>query len=80
MDKYTGICTVISTLVLFGGVATYLIMDNYMEHKKELVKIENEYVLQERNLDRNGASEKFYEIDGKKVFLEIDGERLEDRF
>lgn len=47
--------------------------------KEEKPKIENSYVLQEKDLNGNNIPEKFYEIDGKKVFLEVDGESLEGK-
>lgn len=45
----------------------------------EKARIEKGYIYREQDLNNNGVPEKFYEIDGRKYFLEIDGQRLEDK-
>ena len=68
-------------IVIVTAVAVSLYIDG---RKKvagiglEKAKVEREYVLQERDLNNNGSPERFYEIDGKRVFLSIDGKNLED--
>ena len=42
--------------------------------------IQAESVLQQHDLNGNGIPEQFYEIDGRRVYLSIDGECLDDRF
>lgn len=51
--------------------------ENIAEMQLEKARVERGYVLQERDLNNNGLPERFYQVDGKKYFLEIDGENLE---
>ena len=44
----------------------------------EKAKVERGYVPQERDLNENGLLERFYEVNGEKYFLEIDGKNLEE--
>jgi len=44
----------------------------------EIERARSGYILQERDLSRDGNNEIFYEIDGKKYFSTIDGKNLED--
>jgi hypothetical protein len=44
----------------------------------EKARVERGYVLQERDLNGNGLPERFFEIEGRKYFLAIDGKNLED--
>jgi len=46
----------------------------------EKAKIERGLVIQERNVIGSDISDKFYEIDGKQVYLEIDGKPIEQYF
>ena len=43
----------------------------------ESKRVKTEYVLQERNVVGGEKPEKFYEIGGKRVYLEIDGQSVE---
>ena len=62
-----------------GVSATYLgVKERIARLELEKTKVENGYVLQQRDLNNNGAPEGFYEIDGMKFFLTIDGKNLED--
>ena len=45
----------------------------------EIAKARAGYVLQEKDLNNNGLVEKFYQIDGKKAFVAIDGKDLEKK-
>ncbi len=47
--------------------------------ESEAMKPDLRYELITKNLNCNGKPEKFYEINGKKYFLEIDGKNLESR-
>lgn len=71
--------------VIMLGILGMAGFGTYTYSRKELSELELEkaraekgYVIQERDLNGNGLSERFYEIDGKKSFLSIDGKNLED--
>lgn len=67
-----------SLVVLFIGGAFY---NSYKirlaEIELEKAKSQRGYVFKKKDLNDNGSPEKFYEINGEKYFLEIDGENLE---
>ncbi len=55
----------------------------YLSNKKDIAeielkktRIERGYVIQERDLNGNGISEKFYTLDGKIAVVELDGKSL----
>lgn len=57
----------------------------YLENQRNYAKYELEkslaakgYVLQKKDLNANGKPELFYEINGKKCFVEVDGKSIED--
>ena len=62
----------IATVVL-GGTGGYWIY----KKAKAIDTAKQEFVLQERDLNSNKLTEQFYEINGKKCFLKIDGRNLE---
>ena len=52
-----------------------------MEKKRaeiDMIRTRPQYELNVQDLNGNGLPEKFYEINGKRFFLEIDGKNLED--
>ena len=65
----------------YGMIKTGVANANALKAVSELqkTKIEKSYILQEKDLNNNGIPEKFYEINGQKYFLEIDGKTLEDK-
>ncbi len=78
-DKYIG-------MGMGVGIAFFALsfpITGYLQSQKEIrmielekAKVEKGYVLQERDLNGNNIPEKFYEIDGNKSFLSIDGKIL----
>jgi len=44
----------------------------------QLERVKQEYVLQEKDLNGDGKTERFYEIEGTKYFSDIDGKNLEN--
>ena len=62
------------------GVVGALVYDNVRtnEIKFEAFRAQPQYELVVQDLNGNGTPEKFYEVNGKKFFLEIDGKNLED--
>ncbi len=67
---------VVSYFAIVGGIAgiSYL-----QDRKKYLERIENtpRHNLIEKDINNNSIPEKFYMINGQKVFLEVDGKNLE---
>ncbi len=67
------------TLGIVGGIGFIYSYAMYGDKQEvELQKVKNNYhelIVQDLNAD--GIPEKFYEINGHKVFLEIDGKNLE---
>ncbi|MCH7568867.1 MAG: hypothetical protein IIA87_05595 [Nanoarchaeota archaeon] len=53
-------------------------IERLAELEVEKSRAERGYVLQERDLNGNGVPERFFEIEGIRYFLEIDGENLYD--
>lgn len=43
----------------------------------ERAKVQSAYVLQEKDLNGNGIPKRFFERDGKKCFVSINGKDLE---
>jgi len=75
----TGIAAISACIISVIGLGYYF--DYKIDLAKidlEKAKIERGITLQERDLNGNGIPEKFYEIDGKRYFLEIDGKNIED--
>ncbi len=66
-----GVC-----LGMIGIPAIYAMYSK--SHESEAAKAQPQYELQVRDLNGNGIPEKFYEVNGKKVFVEIDGKSVED--
>ncbi len=50
----------------------------YLYANTERANTERRSVIYERDLNGNETPERFYEIDGKKVFLSVDGRDVED--
>lgn len=72
------VLVVLGAMTLFG-VSKYLdSRKNIAQTELERARVEKGYVLQERDLNSNGVPERFYEIEGKKAFLSVDGRGVED--
>jgi hypothetical protein len=68
-------------LAIGAIVLAYALSDKGNEispNVKTVKSFVTDYAQQERDLNGNGVLEKFYEIEGRKDFVEIDGKRLED--
>lgn len=67
-----------STSMLAAFIAVNIYSVNY-----QISNLENslkEHKIQSKDLNNNGIPEVFYEIEGKKYFLSIDGKSIEDTF
>lgn len=60
--------------VIFTGVSLY----GLRKTQQELEAVRQSYVLQERDFNSNGLPERFYDINGKKAFVSIDGETIDN--
>ena len=67
---------ILGMYVLMYAFGAYVV-DKKAEAAVEIAKAQQQE-LYIQDLNRNGLPEKFYEINGKKYFLEIDGKNLED--
>ena len=65
------------SLAMIGIPGIYAICA-YKNKAPETAKAQPQYELRVQDLNGNGIPEKFYEIDGKRVFLEIDGKSIEN--
>jgi len=65
--------TIIPLLLGLGGYGVYNAHKESGERELEKARIQHGYVLYERNLNENTIPEKFYMINGKPAFIEIDG-------
>ena len=74
-DAATIVAVGIAILTTGLGIGGCNMLLNKGEAEKERAKIG--YAIQERDLNGNGINEQFYEINGKKYFLKIDGKNLE---
>ncbi len=64
-----------------GVIGTIAYTDANRDNRRaeiEIAKARPQYELIVQNLNGNGVPEKFYEVNGRKFFLEIDGKNLED--
>ncbi len=58
-----------------------VVNESDMENLEERVnKLEKQLTIQTRNTIGRDLNDKFYEINGEKVYLEIDGRPVEDYF
>ena len=83
MDEFLKLAGVYLGVTSFALLGVYAIHE-YREiqndkhfHEKEIMRIQNGYVLQKEDLNNNGVLEEFFEMDGKKFFHSIDGKSIE---
>lgn len=68
-----------ASVVIGGGTYIGFKTDQRLEYIEE--KIEKpKHEIREENVIGEDSPEKFYEIDGKRVYLEIDGKPVEQHF
>jgi len=78
-----GYCGMVA--VIFTGMYASITMGDYSKSQEKIsanelekAKVENGYILKEQDLNSNGINEKYFQVNGKKYFLEIDGKNLND--
>lgn len=79
--RSTGFCTEIlaAGAVAIIGLGIYRASrENIEQLQLEKARTEKGYILQVRDLNGNGLPERFFEVDGKKYFLAVDGTNLTD--
>ena len=67
-------------LAILLGMGTVGIANEMINAGVEKERIRKGYVIQERNVIGNLTPEKFYEISGKRFYIEIDGKPVEKYF
>ena len=75
------LATIIAALVIGGvGTWTYNMFDSYNKAQVERVRIEKGLELRTGDYNGNGLIDKFYEINGQKVPVEVDGKPVAEYF
>ncbi len=78
MSEYEAFAWAAGVMSIAGILGYYEINNVNKQAELEMLKARPQHELIVQDLNGDGNPERFYEINGKKFFLEIDGKNLED--